>query len=50
MASMKMMGRNLERAILTLGPTSLSVIILAKSAAVSSLMAGTVELQNRFKR
>ena len=50
MASMKMRGRNFERTILTRGPTSLSVIILAKSEAVSSLTVGFCELQNRFSR
>ena len=50
MASMKILGRNLERMMRTLGPTSLSVIILPKSAAVSSRTEGTVELQKRFSK
>ena len=50
MASMKMTGRNLQRTIRTLGPTSLSVIILAMREAVSSRTVGFCELQNRFSR
>jgi len=48
MASMKMSGRNLERAIQTLGPTSLSVIIFASREAVSSRTVGFWELQKRW--
>ena len=50
MASMKMTGRNFMRTILTFGPTSLSVIILANRAAVSSRTVGFCELQNRSSR
>ena len=50
MASMNISGKNLVRRILTLGPTSLSVIILPSKAAVCSRTVGLVELQNRFSR
>ena len=50
MASMKIPGRNLERTILTFGPTSLSDNILAKSSAVFSLVVGLVALQKRSRR
>lgn len=50
MASMKTRGRNLASTILTFGPTSLSVIIFANSAAVSSRTDGFCELQNRLSR
>ena len=50
MASMKMRGRNLPSIIRTLGPTSLSVIILASKLAVCSRTEGLCELQNRLSR
>ena len=50
MASINIPGRNLDRMILTLGPTSLSDNILANSSAVFSLVVGFVALQKRSSR
>ena len=50
MASMKIGGRNLESTILTLGPTSLSDNILAKSSAVFSLTPGFVAFENKSNK
>lgn len=49
-ASIKIAGRNLDKTILTLGPISLSDIILEKSSADLSRTVGFVPLQNKSNR
>ena len=50
MASIKIEGRNFDNTIFTLGPISLSAIILANSSAVLMRTAGFIELQNKSSR
>ena len=50
MASMNMTGKNLLSIILHLGPTSLSLSILANSSPAFSLLVGFVLLQKRSNR
>ena len=45
-----MVGKNLDKVILTLGPTNLSAIILLNNSAAFARTVGLVELQNKSRR
>ena len=49
-ASMKIMGRNFDSTIRTLGPTNLSAIIFENNSAVLALTLGLVELLNKSSK